>query len=180
MKTCTKEGCDRPFLARGFCSMHYQQARSAGMGKKPAQKPIARFRAKTVTVNGCWIWQGAKTYNGYGQFRFDGQIRYAHRWSYEHHVGAIPEGKVLDHLCRTPSCVNPKHLEPVTQRINVLRGESPAAKQARQTHCRKAGHPLSGSNLSISGGKRRCRECYRAWDRERTARRNAARRKEAA
>lgn len=107
----------------------------------------------------CWVWVGGRSTAGYGGFD-GGDLGYsAHRWSYMHFVGPIPEGLELDHLCRNPACVNPRHLEPVTGRENKLRGTSPAAVNAKKTHCPK-GHPYSGSNLRISrSGKRRCRRC---------------------
>lgn len=85
----------------------------------------------------CWIWQQELT-KGYGLF-WDGprtskqhRAHQAHRWAYESLVGPIPGGLVIDHLCRQPACVNPAHLEPVTQRENMLRGESPSAKAFRR------------------------------------------------
>ena len=72
--------------------------------------------------NGCWIWTGQTTIAGYGQFTRNRKTIYAHRAMYESEVGPIPEGLVIDHLCRTPSCVNPAHLEPVTNAENVRRG----------------------------------------------------------
>ena len=98
---------------------------------------------------------------GYGVFsigRF-GRI-YAHRWSYEHHVAPIPEGLVIDHLCRTPLCVNPDHLEPVTQRVNVHRGVSLAASYAEATHCVN-GHEFTEANTyrRPDNGSRCCRRC---------------------
>lgn len=71
---------------------------------------------------GCWVWQGYKSPLGYGQARFGGVAMNAHRAVYLMRVGPIPEGLVLDHLCRNPSCVNPDHVEPVTQAENVRRG----------------------------------------------------------
>lgn len=131
-----------------------------------------RFWEKVEMSADCWLWTACKTSLGYGQFRAAGRVTvYAHRWSYENSKGAIPDGLVLDHLCRTTSCVRPDHLEAVTQRINVLRGESPSAKQARQTHCMND-HELAGRNLITDAhGKRRCRECYLAWGRNRRAER---------
>jgi hypothetical protein len=79
-------------------------------------------------------------------------------------MGAVPEGLELDHLCRVRGCVNPKHLEPVTHRENLMRGESWSAVNARKTHCPE-GHPYDETNTYIDGkGRRRCRECARAYD----------------
>lgn len=134
-----------------------------------------RFWAKVDKdgPNGCWLWTASTNLQGYGQF-FDGKTVLAHRFAYERLVGPIPEGLVTDHLCRTPLCVNPAHLEPVTQRENMLRGETVIAANARKTHC-KRGHPLSGENLVIDGqGWRQCRICLRIrWRRKSAARRAA-------
>jgi len=70
---------------------------------------------------GCWIWQRSKDRKGYGQIRVDGRLTYAHRYMYERHVGTIPAGLELDHLCCVPACCNPAHLEPVTHAENVRR-----------------------------------------------------------
>jgi len=94
----------------------------------------------------------------------DGRRRYvrAHRYSYEAFVGPIPEGLTLDHLCRVRNCVNPEHLEPVSLKENLLRGDSSPAHNARKTHCMR-GHALSGDNLYINPGTgyRACRTCLR-------------------
>lgn len=116
-----------------------------------------------VQVNpetGCWEWTARLFQGGYAQFKDSSdKNRGGHVVSYEIHIGPVPEGLVLDHLCRNRKCINPAHLEPVSQQINTLRGEGPAAKNAVKTHCLK-GHPLDGSNLFISQGKRQCRECH--------------------
>ncbi len=90
----------------------------------------ARFWDKVAFEpnTGCWLWAAYADRKGYGQFsagsRADGTYRkvFAHRWAYEHEVGPIPEGLTIDHLCRVPLCVNPGHLEPVTNRENTRRG----------------------------------------------------------
>jgi hypothetical protein len=82
---------------------------------------IDRFWSKVEkdSETGCWLWTAATT-DGYGQLWVDGRMVYAHRYSYEYHVGPIPTDKQLDHTCRVRRCVNPRHLEPVTCRENVL------------------------------------------------------------
>ena len=93
--------------------------------------------------------------NGYGQFGVDGKTVLAHRWYYESMVGPIPEGLDLDHLCRVRRCVNPAHLEPVSRRVNLLRG----SRKTNQGEC-KNGHPLFGDNLKpTKDGRRQCRQC---------------------
>src|SRR5258706_11387542 len=90
---------------------------------------------RSAGTEGCWPWLAYKKPEGYGHFRIGRDIKLVHRISYEMLIGAIPEGLQLDHLCRIRSCVNPLHLEPVTNKENVLRGEGITAKQSRQTHC---------------------------------------------
>lgn len=125
--------------------------------------PERRFWRNVAKSESCWEWRGWTTGNGYGRFRVTGGRVLAHRYSYELLVGPIPVGMEIDHLCRNPSCVNPAHLEPVTHRENLLRGTSPAAGYARQTHC-KRGHPFSPENTYIipASGSRQCLSCKRA------------------
>ncbi len=96
-------------------------------------KPIAdRFWPKVQKTDDCWLWNGATNSQGYPQLgagrRGEGVV-YAHRLSYELANGPIPEGLVIDHLCRTPSCVNPAHLEAVGQSTNILRGRTSALRE---------------------------------------------------
>lgn len=132
----------------------------------------ARFWSKVQERGGCWLWIGAIGQNGYGRYLADSRriiggvrvrsrgSRDAHRTAYRALVSEIAEGLTLDHLCRTRACVNPAHLEPVTQRVNVLRGESAPAVNAAKTRCIR-GHELSGSNLRIVRRRdgRTAREC---------------------
>lgn len=113
-----------------------------------------------IDENGCWVWTRSSR-NGYAQIYMSSLAKTTkgHRLTYMLVKGDIPEGKVLDHLCRNKICVNPEHLEPVTTRENILRGEGKTAIRARQTHCIH-GHPLSGYNLYItSRGYRLCMSC---------------------
>lgn len=106
----------------------------------------------------CWNWLGHLR-NGYGRFNLNNLLVTAHRFSYELLVGQIPEGLQLDHLCRNRKCVNPKHLEPVTLKENVLRGHGLTAKYAKRTHCDK-GHPFIKENIyNTKSGVRCCKIC---------------------
>lgn len=131
--------------------------------------------------SGCWLWIGLRQSQGYGMLATeergpDGGFihRYAHRLSYGWFVGPIPESLSLDHLCRTRSCVNPKHLEPVTLAVNMQRGEAPSAILWRANQCRR-GHDLNNQEsvwLRPVGSrvKRVCKICQ--WIRA-TRRRSA-------
>lgn len=133
----------------------------AKMGR-PRTPPIERFQMYMKAVDsGCIEWTGTIDKYGYGQFGPGGRNVAsvgAHRWSYEHHVGPIPEGMQIDHLCRNRKCVNPAHLEAVTLRENVLRSQSPSAINAKKTHC-IYGHPLTPDNIYTSGHGRSCKVC---------------------
>ncbi len=110
----------------------------------------------------CKIWTGGHNSAGYG-YTYDGGKQFAvHRRAYEEAHGPIPEGFVIDHLCRVKSCYESTHLEAVTHRENTRRGFGPTAMRQRQTSC-KRGHPLSGENLYVKpSGSRQCRICRRA------------------
>lgn len=129
-----------------------------------------------IDESGCWIWTGRIRPDGYGIFERDHKSTLAHRLYYELHVGPIPGGLGLDHLCRNTSCVNPEHLEPVTGIENTRRGIAPPAENARKTHC-PVGHPLSGENLYVAPktGYRACKACRTQRRREQTERQRNAR-----
>jgi len=124
-----------------------------------------RFDAKVAPepMSGCWLWMENVDTSGYAQFSIKGKNRGAHRLSYERHRGEIPAGLQIDHLCRVRSCVNPDHMEMVTQQENMRRG---IPRCAKITHCPK-GHAYDAQNTWIDKtGRRHCRECRTTSSRE--------------
>lgn len=136
------------------------------MSREELEPLYRRVLSKTVPDgNGCLVWTGAPRAD-YGLVMLRGKRFGVHRVTYEYIVGPIPRGLVLDHLCRNTRCVNPEHLEPVTDRVNILRGTSFSAQNAVKTTCPN-GHEY---DTAIPGGRgcRTCRnEATRRW-RERT------------
>lgn len=106
-------------------------------------------------ATGCWTWARSVDRNGYGHLHFQRRMWIAHRTAYEQFVGPIPNGMTLDHVCRNKRCVNPAHLEPVTQLENVRR------YYAAQTHC-KNNHEYTQENTIRYRNGRMCRACKRA------------------
>ena len=113
-----------------------------------------------VLPTDCWEWQAkVNKRTGYGQLGVNYKTLLAHRVSYEIHKGKIPGGLTIDHLCKNRICINPFHLEAVTLRENILRGNSLSAINARKIYCIRR-HPLRGSNLYLTPDKRRqCKIC---------------------
>ena len=131
-----------------------------------------RFWAKVAQNGECWQWTAAVLSSGYGYFGVgDGKSILAHRFAYQHLVGPIPDGLVIDHLCRNRACVNPYHLEPVPQKINVERGDCNG--RTPQPTCYR-GHEFTPDNTEIrKGGGRRCVTCRRARENDYKRRRRA-------
>jgi hypothetical protein len=133
------------------------------------QRPlIERLEAASIPEpnSGCWLWFGAPTAAGYGLLSVNNQRRYTHVIAYELAKGPVPPTLVVDHLCRNPCCINPDHLEAVTQRENIARGLSAKTTKARfaaMTHF-KCGHAMTPDNTYIVGKRkeRRCRTCNKA------------------
>lgn len=124
-----------------------------------------KFWVKTMKCeSGCIEWIAARDTGGYGVFSVCGKMKKAHRVAFVlAHREDVPTGLILDHICRNKACVNQEHLQAVTQRINVLRGDAPPSKQVRRTVCPQ-GHALSTGNAipSVSAkGWRKCATCHR-------------------
>lgn len=174
---CAVEGCERDSVSRGWCHMHYVRWRRSGdplvtVGRPRRPAPAdERFFARVVAGPGCcWIWTGPLS-GPYASFSVGRRSVLGHRWVWEFTNSPIPEGLTVDHLCRVKRCVNPSHMEIVTQRVNGERSDSAAALNSRKTECVN-GHPFDAANTyTPPGGARRvCRACALRRTREWQAR----------
>ncbi|TSD68108.1 HNH endonuclease signature motif containing protein [Aeromicrobium piscarium] len=123
---CAVDGCDKPSRRRGWCETHARRWYEHGHVEDTRRPPtfgetaLEVFEKQVDRTETCWQWTGNVT-GRYGRLSFKGADTQAHRWSYEHFVGPIPDGLEIDHTCENTRCVNPGHLEPVTGRENVRR-----------------------------------------------------------
>lgn len=152
-----------------ICKSRAQRQRiAAARPPKPTREEA--FAASHAPEGECWIWQRGCYLTGYGQFR----KHYAHRFSYELHVGPIPQGHQIHHTCENRRCVNPDHLRALAPAAHQQQHpNSLASANARKTHCPQ-GHPYSPENTRpLHGGKGRgCRICHRESERRRKANTN--------
>lgn len=113
----------------------------------------------------CWTVAQKPRPNGYIQINIKGKMVRLHRLMYETFINDIPKGLVIDHLCKEPSCCNPKHLEAVTQAENIRRGDA-GLYQKIKTHCPK-GHEYTCKNTGYYKNSRTCKVCKKNRDFER-------------
>lgn len=124
MRQCEVQGCARTHLAKGLCQRHYHRMWKYGSTecKSPNGEVEYRLYSKTIKqADGCLIFTGCISTQGYGSISVDGKMRSAHIVSYELVHGPVPFGYELDHLCNRKVCINPEHLEPVTHKENMRR-----------------------------------------------------------
>ena len=127
--TCSIDGCDRPAKARTWCMRHWKRWDRTGSPTGTTRPSLSeRFwpRVQPAGPFDCWLWEGPKDKKGYGHF----ENTTAHRIAYRLLVGD-PGALELDHECRTPACVNPYHLDPVTGEVNMTRSREHRADAHR-------------------------------------------------
>lgn len=183
MTKCSVDECERPVRSRGLCNAHYLKLRRAGLGDPLYHRvegdPVARFHQKyEVADNGCWLWVDRSITRGYALLYVGSEGKHqvrAHRWSYEHFKGPIPDGLQIDHVCHNRDepcaggitclhrrCVNPDHLEAVDGPTNLSRTKN---FYGNLTHC-KYGHEFTPENTAVRGGARFCRACRKRNNKE--------------
>lgn len=182
-RLCEVDGCERKHRGHGFCTLHLCRFRKTGTTELPRKNTREeRFWLKVdrqgsvpeyrPDLGPCWLWTASLRAGRYGQFAArHGKILYAHRFSYELASGPIPDGLQIDHLCRVPRCVRPDHLEPVTNRENVLRGFSSGANAIRTGLCHRGHDEWSSYGTQ---GQRQYLACARLRARGYQAKKQAA------
>jgi hypothetical protein len=118
-----------------------------------ARKSIDKFVDSILIDDGCWLWQGPRANKGYGQHSFANKNRSAHTWAYVFFRGAVPNGMEVDHICFTPACVRPSHLQLLTVSANRAR-----KRTMLEQRCLK-GHPRTPENVYLYRDRRVCRIC---------------------
>ena len=122
LKKCSVSDCLNKHHAKNYCEKHYYLVRKNGVPvpRIIRNDDISRFWSYVSKTDNCWEWKGYSQ-KGYGCFRKGDKVLRAHRYAYELLVGKLTDGLVLDHLCNNKKCVNPQHLEEVTNPENTKR-----------------------------------------------------------
>jgi len=164
---CSVDDCEKCVVGQGLCGTHRYRMRMHGNTGNPRPTENERFWKYVNKTDWCWNWTGTQNGRGYGFFAPEksGNVQ-VHRYAYEKLRGPIPDGLTIDHLCRNTICVNPSHLEPVTQGENTRRGMIATGRGIAVTACPQ-GHQYTPENTYIEPkGSRSCRECRRERTRE--------------
>lgn len=114
-------------------------------------KELERFWSKVEKSSDCWIWTAGLNSVGYGKIRLGGRHVYAHRVSYSLTYGTIPPGMVIDHMCHNSVCVNPAHLQAVTQKQNMENRAGPARHSKTGVRGVSAHHGRYRAQVAIHG-----------------------------
>lgn len=124
-----------------------------------------RLMSKVTKTDSCWLFNGNLNDRGYGRIRRNrGRLEFVQRVAYEIFIGSIPPDMEIDHLCRVRNCVNPSHLEAVSHKENIHRGNGLCAINRRKTQCYK-GHKFDAENTYLPPkGGRVCKACTREKD----------------
>ncbi|MGW2130432.1 HNH endonuclease signature motif containing protein [Streptomyces coelicoflavus] len=157
----------------------------------PPARPAAERFAEKINKRGlwslfknapgqCWIWTAGTNRKGYGVIGINGRSTLAHRFSYELHVGPIPDGLELDHRCRVRPCSNPDHRptggrgcrQCARDRSNAAQAAKPKTPRQLKSHCTN-GHEFNAENTGHTGTRRYCRQCSRDNSRAHMARKRA-------
>lgn len=167
---CSVSGCSEEVFCLRMCRPHYRKFKRWGDPSYDVNSLEHKLRKLSQPDVGCWEWTGARNDRGYGQIWWGGSIIYVHRFMYERHVGPIPLGYEVDHLCSNPPCARPDHLEAVTPAENARRMWE-RGERSRITHC-KWGHEFTPENTYRQRANGRgCRACRKIDGRNRYRRR---------
>lgn len=172
-RKCSFDGCENNRGYKNWCPAHYQQwKRGNGMTplyqkqRKKGSPPVVRYVEELSSISGvvgpCHTFIGSVSSDGYCHVRVNGVQVKTHRYTYELKNGPIPEGLVIDHMCRNRKCCNADHLRAVTRYVNSTENVigSASALCAAKTHCLN-GHPFDEKNTVYKQGSRQCRECIK-------------------
>lgn len=134
MRTCESLNCERKHLAQGLCKNHYDVAKRTGRIPTIAPKFRGTIQERlnfySEPSGDCIIWTGGLNPDGYGKVRHHGRNLNAHRVAFEIANGSIPTGRVIDHKCHNPACINPEHLRLATTKTNAENLKGPTVRNS--------------------------------------------------
>jgi len=151
MRICSIEGCENKHSSIGLCAKHERRFRRYGVTEiylKRYKSFISAYEEQVIKNNdSCWGWKGSVNNKGYGQVFCGGEIKFAHRFSYENFVASIPSGMFVCHHCDNPICSNPHHLFIGTNSDNILDSIEKGRFKRVPDACKARGEKVAGSKL---------------------------------